>query len=82
MWIYTETNLGSAQAVTHLTALDAAFSLLAEFPEITRKRDGFTPPVHIHPHREHPVIYRRAEWGIDILRIMHKRTNWSELLTE
>lgn len=82
IWAHTAERWGTAQATAYLTGLDAAFTLLAEFPEIARLREAFTPPLRIHPCREHLVIYRAETDHLDILRVVHGRANWSEFLAE
>ncbi|MEO1138387.1 MAG: type II toxin-antitoxin system RelE/ParE family toxin [Pseudomonadota bacterium] len=82
IWDYTVTTHGAAQAVNYLSGLEAAFGLLAEFPEIARARTEFTPPVRIHPHQQHLILYQNDEVKIDIIRVVHRRANWSEFLSE
>lgn len=82
IWTHTAGRWGAAQAAAYLSGLDAAFTLLAEFPEIARLREELTPPLRIHRYREHLVIYRAEADHIDILRVAHGRANWSEFLAE
>ena len=82
IWDYTCTTHGAAQAVSYLNELDATFHLLTEHPEMARIREEFDPPVRLHPHREHLVIYRIEEAHLEVLRILHRRANWSEFLSE
>lgn len=82
IWDYTVDTWSEVQAVDYLSGMDAALKLLAEFPEMARLRQEFTPPVRIHPYRKHLIIYIADESFIDVVRIVHARTNWSALLTD
>lgn len=82
IWSYTATTWSEAQAIDYLSGLNAALAMLAEFPEIVRPRQEFTPPVRIHPYREHLVIYLVDSTTIDVLRLLYGRANWSAFLAE
>ena len=71
---------GGRQARVYLEALESLFELLAEQPEIARQRGEFDPPVRIYPFRSHVVIYRADTAELDILRVVHGKTNWLEVL--
>ena len=38
-----------------------------------RERHEHVPPVRIHPHREHLIIYIINGENIDVIRILHAR---------
>ena len=82
IWDYTVDTWSEAQAVDYLSGMDAALKLLAEFPEMARLRQEFTPPVRIHPYRKHLIIYIADESFIDVVRVVHAQANWSALFTE
>ena len=82
IWAYTAGQWGEAQAADYLESLDATLNLLAEFPEMARLRQEITPPVRIHAHRAHLIIYIPGPEALDILRIVHARANWAEFLAE
>lgn len=82
IWDYSVARWSQAQAVIYLSGLDAVLNLLAEFPDIARLRPEFRPPVRIHPYRKHVVIFQQDEAVIDVLRVVHRRTNWSDFLSE
>lgn len=82
IWAYTVDIWSEAQAVDYLSGMDAALKLLAEFPEMARLRQEFTPPMRIHPYRKHLIIYVAEDSFIDVVRVVHAQANWSALLTE
>ncbi|WP_306114939.1 MULTISPECIES: type II toxin-antitoxin system RelE/ParE family toxin [unclassified Roseovarius] len=82
IWDYTVDTWSEAQAVDYLSGMDAALKLLAEFPEMARLRQEFTPPVRIHPYRKHLIIYIADDGFIDVVRVVHAQANWSVFLTE
>ena len=73
---------GRQQARTYLEALESLFNLLAEQPEIAWERSEIDPPVRLHPFRSRVVIFRANVSELDILRVVHGRSNWVELLGE
>lgn len=82
IWDYTIDAWSEAQATAYLTGLDAALGLLAEFPEMARERPEFSPPVRIHPYRQHLILYISDDETIDILRVVHARANWMAFLAD
>jgi toxin ParE1/3/4 len=72
IWRYTATNWGVDQAHAYLDGLVDIFKLLSENPQMCRERNEFAPPVHIHHHANHLVVFILSETGIDIVRILHE----------
>ena len=71
---------GRRQARVYLEDLESLFDLLAEQPEIAREHHEFEPPVRIYPFRSHIVIYQFNRTELDILRVVHGRTDWAAAL--
>jgi toxin ParE1/3/4 len=68
---------GYTQSKKYNSELRAIFKLIAANPRMERERLEFSPPVRVHPHRAHLVIYRIEENGdIFIIRIPHQREDW------
>jgi len=82
IWSYTTSAWSEAQAEEYLMGVDSVLRLLAEFPELARLREEFRPAVRIHPHRAHLIIYRTENATLEVLRIIHARTNWTAVLRE
>lgn len=72
IWRYTAKNWGVDQAHAYLDGLVDIFKLLFENPQMCRERTEFAPPVHIHHHAHHLVVFILSEVGIDIVRILHE----------
>ena len=82
IWNYTVTRWSAEQAIPYLEGLKAAVGLLAEFPEMARLRSEFQPPMRLHPVQEHLIIYIDHENALEVIRVVHTRSNWSAFLTE
>lgn len=68
---------GNAQADAYHAELGRLFEALADNPRMARERTEFKPPVRIHPHKAHVIIYT-IDAGNDVLiiRIRHGREDW------
>jgi toxin ParE1/3/4 len=73
---------GRQRARTYLEALENLFGLLAVQPEIARERNELDPPVRLHPYRSHLVIFTADATEVDILRVVHSRSNWQAELKQ
>lgn len=82
IWSYTEMAWGNIQAVNYLSALDRMLQSIAAFPEMARLRNELDPPVRIHAFRKHLIVYQTDGTMIDVIRILHKRSNWTQYLAE
>ena len=71
---------GAAQAESYHRELEQIFELLAKNPAMARERFEITPPVRIHPHKAHIIVYlsddANARGDILILRIRHSHEDW------
>jgi toxin ParE1/3/4 len=72
IWLYTFDKWGERQADKYLDELDEATQLLAEQPMLSRERSEFSPPVRIHHHAHHLIVYLALEDGINIVRVLHE----------
>lgn len=82
IWRHGAANWGVAQADRYADGLFALFDLLAGFPELARERIEFTPPVRIHPSGTHLILYRQEREGIEIIRVLHARQDFTAYLQE
>ena len=62
--------------------MGATFRLLRQFPELARERDEIVPPVRVHPHRAHLIVYRVGEDAVEVIRVLHSRQDWQALLQD
>jgi toxin ParE1/3/4 len=68
---------GVAQAERYHAEIERAFDYLAPFPRVARERHEIDPPVRIHPHKSHLIVYAIIEADILILRVRHGHEGWS-----
>lgn len=57
IYVYGYEQFGTVQAETYHAELVDTFQLLAEAPLICPERREFVPPVRIHHHGRHLIIY-------------------------
>lgn len=72
IWLYTFNEWGEQQADKYLDELDQAMQLLAEQPLMCRERFVFVPPVRIHHHAHHLIVYLALDDGINTIRVLHE----------
>lgn len=80
IWAYTVSEWSRDQAVAYLSGLDAALTLLCTFPEMARERSEFSPPVRLYPYRSHIVVYLATDTSLDVIRLLHGKSDWQSLL--
>ena len=69
---YTHRTYGRAQADRYYDGLIDRISYLADNPLIARERPEFSPPVRIHPHGRHLIVYRVAGDTVEVVRVLHQ----------
>jgi toxin ParE1/3/4 len=69
---HTEKTWGREQRRKYLAELDEKFALLSNNPRLAAEQNAFTPPVRIHHHERHLIVYVQDEAGIFILRVLHE----------
>jgi len=76
IWRYTAENWSIAQADRYLDDLIRLFDTIAAMPTLAREHAEFTPPVRIHRHDGHLIIYRSDASQVTILRLLGGRQDW------
>ena len=77
IWLYGADRHGVAQADRYQDGFEAAFALLAQFPELARERSELTPPLRVHPFGAHLILYLvRSDGSVFVVRIRHEREDW------
>jgi toxin ParE1/3/4 len=79
IWRYGAQTWSPDQADRYIDDLVRCFELIAAIPTIARERQEFTPPVRIHVHGQHLIIYR-VTLGVEVIRILGGRQDWRRLL--
>lgn len=69
-YCYGLAQFGAAQAESYAESLSQCWQLLARHPYLAHEHADYTPPVRIHHHRSHYVIYLIGDDHIFILRIV------------
>lgn len=69
---------GADQADRYHDQLADTFAFLAKYPGAARERFEITPPVRIHRHKAHLIVYETVHGGVLILRIRHGREDWAD----
>lgn len=80
IWDHTVNEWSVQQAEHYLMGLDRVLTLLAEQPQLARERLEVDPPVRLHPYKSHIVIFRANDTTLEVLRVVHAKSNWVELL--
>jgi toxin ParE1/3/4 len=73
-----EERFGFDQAERYADDLERVFDLLSENPKLARLRTELNPPVRVHPHGSHVIVYEVREGAVLILRIRHAHENWTD----
>ena len=70
---YTQDTWGAEQRRAYLDGRNAKFQFLADHPKIAPLRTDFSPPVRIHGHEKHLVVYAEQDsGGVLIVRVLHQ----------
>lgn len=81
IYLFTRENFGKAQAESYVTSLRASLALIAEQPLIGPERAELTPPIRMHPHGQHIILYVSDRGRPFIVRIVSGRQHWQALLS-
>jgi toxin ParE1/3/4 len=80
IWRHGVQTWSITQAERYLDSLLGTLSMIAAFPTLARERSELTPPVRIHPHEAHLIIYVMDGDHISILRLLGGRQDWRAVL--
>ena len=72
IWSYSVENWGVKKALDYLDGLDNVFRMLTNNPNISNLFQKFIPPVRIHHHNSHLIVYIVEEEKIVIIRVLHE----------
>jgi toxin ParE1/3/4 len=73
IYLYGATNFGQPVAESYFSSITQTFQFLAENPFAAMERAEFKPPVRIHPHNKHLIIYKVENDFILIIRVLHQK---------
>ena len=80
IWRYSAERWSVDQADLYIDDLTRIFELLVSMPEMARERHEFHPPVHIHSHAQHLIVYTMQVGMVLIIRILGGKQNWKAIL--
>lgn len=80
IWRYSADTWSIEQADRYVDGLVRLFEAIATLPTLARERREFTPPVRIHVHEHHLIVYAIAEDHVAILRLLGGRQDWASVL--
>lgn len=78
IWTYTAETWSVAQADVYIAGIRNALGMLLDIPEIARERTEITPPVRVHRHRSHIIVYRIDAPYLAVIRIRHGHEDWGD----
>ncbi|WP_282611308.1 type II toxin-antitoxin system RelE/ParE family toxin [Pelagibius sp. Alg239-R121] len=68
---------GVSQAEKYHAELKHVFEILSGNPELARERAEITPPVRIHPHGSHVIVYVIDDHrDVFVIRVRSSREDW------
>ncbi|MFT9089926.1 MAG: type II toxin-antitoxin system RelE/ParE family toxin [Gluconacetobacter sp.] len=73
-------DFGVEHAERYHARLAATFDLIARHPEMAPERTAFEPPVRIHRHQAHHIIYLIDDEGVLIVRLLPRYRDWEALV--
>lgn len=82
IYVYGAAAFGPAQAERYYADLRTTLELIESTPLIAHERNMFNPPVRIHPHASHLIIYTSGPAGVFVVRILHNRQDWAQILSD
>jgi len=80
IWRYSAETWSLERADRHVDELVRLFETIAAMPTLARERTEFTPPVRIHVHESHLIVYRIADDHVAFLRLLGGRQDWVSIL--
>ncbi len=80
VWRYSAETWSIEQADHYIDGLVRVFETIAALPTLARERSEFDPPVRIHTHQSHLIVYVLAGEHVDILRVLGGRQDWLSIL--
>ena len=80
VWRYSAERWPIEQADKYIDELVLIFEMIASVPTLARERSEFTPPVRIHTHESHLIIYTISDEIVVISRLLGGRQDWVSVL--
>lgn len=81
IWDYTTERWSLTQARTYAAGMTDVLLLLCDQPEIAPLFSKLTLPVRVYRYRSHLVIFTADDALLEVIRVVHGRSNWVELFS-
>jgi toxin ParE1/3/4 len=82
IWDFTTERWSLLQARVYVSGLTDVMVLLCDQPEIAPLFSNLTSPVRIYRYRSHVMIFTADDALLEVIRVVHARSNWSALLSD
>jgi toxin ParE1/3/4 len=80
IWDYTAERWSLQQARIYASGMTDLLLLLCEHPEIAPRYGNTVPPVRVHNYRSHVIIFTADGALVEVIRVVHSRSNWQAIL--
>ena len=80
-YLYGILNFGQDQADRYEQSLRQAFDIIAANPRIASERHEYEPPLRIHHHAKHYIVYLIEQDHILVLRVLRDEVDLTRHLT-
>jgi toxin ParE1/3/4 len=80
IWDYTERNWGKEQAEAYIRLIGAAVQAMASSPERGKACDDVRKGYRKYPAGSYMIFFRLIDGGIDVVRILHRRMDFTRHL--
>lgn len=79
---YTQNEWGKQQRQKYLVGLNIRFEFLTGNPLLSQERPDLIPPVRIHHHEKHLIVYLIESSHVLIVRVLHESMDIETRLKE
>ena len=79
-YLYGYLNFGRDQAERYERDLRRVIDIIAENPRIASERDEYVPPVRVHHHGKHYIIYLIEDGHILVVRVLRDEVDLTKHL--
>lgn len=79
---HTQKIWGVEQRRKYLNGINEKFGFLADNPLICRLRTEFSPPIRIHHHEKHLIVYVVEDTDIYIIRVLYEGMQIEDHISE
>lgn len=82
IYLYGVSHFGVNQAERYYADLQNTFDTLLAYPLLAREYREFRPPVRIHFHGSHVIIFMLEPQRLFVLRVLGDKQDWQKIVGE